>query len=185
MRWLLFWFIEGKRAQSSALRGLGLAHPTAAEKQCNELFQKMRGEYSEFDRSLHQALLAMGGKLTFSVEAANAAERTYRITLDWKEALDPEARDSPAVPSSPPRRSNLVAQCPVCWEERTCIALSPCGHLVCTKCPSFNGKPCPVCTEFVVGEHNIFSASASAAKPPSAAAHPGIHSIQKPIALGP
>ena len=49
--------------------------PTNAEKHCNELFQKMRGEYSEFDRSLHQALLAMGGKLTFSVEAANALDR--------------------------------------------------------------------------------------------------------------
>ena len=137
--------------------------PSAAEKRCNELFEKV-AKYSEelcnFDRMLHQNLLAFGGKLKFAVEARNASERSYTIGLDWSYAAlgaTPPERLS-LTPSSPPR-SNITATCPVCWEAKKCVPLSPCGHLVCTTCPSFIGKSCPVCQDLVLGEHNLFDSS--------------------------
>lgn len=143
--------------------------PSAAEKRCNELFEKVARyseELSNFDRMLHQNLLAFGGKLTFGIEARNASERAYTIGLDWSYAAlgaSPPERLS-LTPSSPPR-SNISATCPVCWEAKKCVPLSPCGHLVCTSCPSFVGKSCPVCQDLVLGEHNLFDSAAQVSHP--------------------
>mmetsp|Transcript_15588 Transcript_15588/g.43080 ORF Transcript_15588/g.43080 Transcript_15588/m.43080 type:complete len:128 (-) Transcript_15588:146-529(-) len=57
-------------------------------------------------------------------------------------------------------RSSLVQQCAVCWERQPVVALTPCGHLVCTSCHGYfvQGRECPVCRQSVNGHQNLFAA---------------------------
>jgi len=56
--------------------------------------------------------------------------------------------------------SNLVHMCPVCLNETFVIALSPCGHLLCSQCAtrifSSSVVKCPVCTTHAYNMHSIY-----------------------------
>mmetsp|Transcript_47577 Transcript_47577/g.137447 ORF Transcript_47577/g.137447 Transcript_47577/m.137447 type:complete len:102 (+) Transcript_47577:1-306(+) len=56
-------------------------------------------------------------------------------------------------------RSNLSHECAVCLESSPVVALTPCGHLVCTCCEQkLPQRKCPVCSAVVSGHQNLFGA---------------------------
>mmetsp|Transcript_20439 Transcript_20439/g.56718 ORF Transcript_20439/g.56718 Transcript_20439/m.56718 type:complete len:180 (-) Transcript_20439:301-840(-) len=59
-------------------------------------------------------------------------------------------------PQSP--RSNVIRDCCVCMGSGPVVALTPCGHLVCTTCSSrfARGSECPICRQSVCGYQNLF-----------------------------
>uniref|UniRef100_A0A7S4SKV8 RING-type domain-containing protein n=1 Tax=Alexandrium monilatum TaxID=311494 RepID=A0A7S4SKV8_9DINO len=66
----------------------------------------------------------------------------------------------PSADGLPPAetRSNLSQLCAVCLETNPVVALTPCGHLICTRCvrrlaPT---QGCPVCRSPVIGHQNLF-----------------------------
>ena len=74
--------------------------PHAKEKQCCELFAKLRGELRNFDSALLGKLLCLGGRLGFQIETDSVANlRTYCITLDWALATDTGAWRVPNIGS--------------------------------------------------------------------------------------
>jgi len=54
--------------------------------------------------------------------------------------------------------STVTAVCPVCLEMSKVVALTPCGHLMCTECihnlPAHSA--CPVCRHRMIGHQNLF-----------------------------
>ena len=56
--------------------------------------------------------------------------------------------------------SNVESKCPVCIETKRCVALTPCGHLMCIDCvPSvMNGQDskCPTCRQAVIDAQCVY-----------------------------
>jgi len=86
-------------------------------------------------------------------------------TVDWKVAKDhfPYAcitiKWQTVTPPAP--ASNLPGPCPICMEEaEALVALTPCGHLVCTSCSLLFliRSRCPCCRQRVTGCQNLFQA---------------------------
>ena len=74
--------------------------PHAKEKQCCELFAKLRGELRNFDSALLGKLLCLGGRLGFLIDTDVVANmRTYCFTLDWALATDTGAWRVPNIGS--------------------------------------------------------------------------------------
>ena len=50
-----------------------------------------------------------------------------------------------------------VASCPICYDKRVNIALSPCGHTLCGECTDeLQSDKCPMCARTITGRQTIY-----------------------------
>lgn len=62
-----------------------------------------------------------------------------------------------ATPQAPmEENSNVTSHCPVCFDDKFCVALVPCGHLLCTGC-SKAVTECPICRGPIVMRQSLFA----------------------------
>mmetsp|Transcript_120634 Transcript_120634/g.209470 ORF Transcript_120634/g.209470 Transcript_120634/m.209470 type:complete len:206 (-) Transcript_120634:106-723(-) len=75
------------------------------------------------------------------------AFRAFRFELfaSWDGVADHQAPPA-ALPQG------KMSQCPICFEMKAFVALTPCGHTLCRDCAaSLTGGPCPSCRQQVTG----------------------------------
>ena len=127
----------------------------------DELLQAM--DVATFHRLLKQIereVLALGFRTVrvepFDNGALKPRDRDYmrlKINCGWS------AGTGPVVGKL---GSNVRCGCPVCLEHKECVALSPCGHLICIECSAsiIDAKQaCPTCRAKVASAHSVFSSS--------------------------
>jgi len=62
-----------------------------------------------------------------------------------------------ATPQAPmEENSNVTSHCPVCLDDKFCVALVPCGHLLCTGCSRVVTE-CPICRGPIVMRQSLFA----------------------------
>eukprot|EP01083_Nonionella_stella_P010265 29298_1 len=51
-----------------------------------------------------------------------------------------------------------IASCPICYDQRVNIALSPCGHTLCKDCAEQlpNTEECPMCSKHINKKQTIY-----------------------------
>jgi len=90
------------------------------------------------------------------VQTLNIVEvhKCIEFKVSWKNA-------TPQAPME--ENSNVTSHCPVCLEDKDCVALVPCGHLLCTGC-SKAVTDCPICRGPIVMRQSLFASRDSSSR---------------------
>jgi len=111
-----------------------------------------QNKMSGVENDVHRAL-ASAGFIDFEIHIApvNHGECWFLIkNLQWDSVGTGGSIDANAT--------GLEGKCPICYDENvSMMALTPCGHTICTGCiGNFVGKECPTCRQNVSGVQGVF-----------------------------
>mmetsp|Transcript_98071 Transcript_98071/g.184406 ORF Transcript_98071/g.184406 Transcript_98071/m.184406 type:complete len:191 (-) Transcript_98071:90-662(-) len=80
-----------------------------------------------------------------SQDSGGAYKYQFALSASW---------DGIAHHQAPPAAlpQGMMSQCPICFEVKAFVALTPCGHTLCRDCAAnVTGGPCPSCRRQVTG----------------------------------
>mmetsp|Transcript_42053 Transcript_42053/g.67606 ORF Transcript_42053/g.67606 Transcript_42053/m.67606 type:complete len:150 (+) Transcript_42053:56-505(+) len=93
----------------------------------------------------------VGGYL-YSLWNGDDEEKTQDPNLKTKQRTDDDVIDTASY--SP---DDEIASCPICYDHRVNVALTPCGHTLCRACSEeLPNKVCPMCSKAISSTHHIF-----------------------------
>ena len=79
----------------------------------------------------------------------NDTDKTLEFMMDW---------NTKEVNVTSKLWSNVVQHCPICMEEKECIVLMPCGHMVCPE-HSLKIEKCPSCRTTITLRHCVWASN--------------------------
>lgn len=89
--------------------------------------------------------------------SAHAMVSIVEGSVSWDQAVaEAKMSDVHVRPEEPETRGNVRVSCGICQEEGTAVCLSPCGHLICSRCAKNTIEACPFCRTYVLTVQPIF-----------------------------
>ncbi|CAE7460436.1 SSM4 [Symbiodinium natans] len=107
--------------------------------------QQLPRDWETLSQALQRGLKAHGfSKLTIKSVTWNKLS----VRAEWDETSSEDSEDGPCSGGADCHRAGRVDTCGICDEDRSLVALAPCGHVLCKECgQQLRHRQCPFCRQ--------------------------------------